>query len=223
MPFCTKCGDQLKDSDLFCSQCGAAVTGTNRENPPKDMTDVVQESAVSENKSPVLEPKGVGIRFLAQIFDAFPILFFYFFAGNMIAASVGGKTPDGFQLEGGPALALMLMTMIFSILYFTLLEAWWNGQSLGKKLLRIKVVNEDGSSINLSTSFLRNALRVVDAFFGYLVGAIFIWRSPKKQRLGDRLAGTIVVKKVKAAKKGRKKTKLAFGEKNAPIIVDTFD
>jgi uncharacterized RDD family membrane protein YckC len=78
------------------------------------------------------------------------------------------------------------------LVYMTLLEGMW-GASLGKFALGIRVVKTDGSPPDLVAAFLRNLLRLIDALFFYLVGAIFVWSSPFKQRLGDRVAGTVVV------------------------------
>jgi uncharacterized RDD family membrane protein YckC len=69
------------------------------------------------------------------------------------------------------------------------------GGTLGKLALGMRVVMEDGSPVTLTASLIRNLLRIIDGLFAYLLGAIFIWTSPAKQRLGDRLAKTFVVKK----------------------------
>jgi len=61
-------------------------------------------------------------------------------------------------------------------------------------IIRIKVVREDGRPIDMNQALTRNILRIIDGFIGYLIGAILIWRSDKKQRLGDRWAKTVVVK-----------------------------
>jgi uncharacterized RDD family membrane protein YckC len=81
---------------------------------------------------------------------------------------------------------------IIWLVYMILLEGAW-GASLGKFALGIRVVKTDGSPPDLVAAFLRNFLRLVDVLFFYLVGAIFVWTSPFKQRLGDRVAGTVVV------------------------------
>jgi uncharacterized RDD family membrane protein YckC len=81
---------------------------------------------------------------------------------------------------------------IIWLVYMILLEGAW-GASLGKFALGIRVVKTDGSPTDLVGSFVRNILRLVDGLFFYLVGAIFVWASPLHQRLGDRVAGTVVV------------------------------
>jgi len=82
------------------------------------------------------------------------------------------------------------------LLYFIALEGNY-GQTVGKMAVRIKVVREDGTKIDYTGAVVRNVLRIIDLipyFIPYLLGAILIWTSDKKQRLGDRVAHTIVVK-----------------------------
>lgn len=74
--------------------------------------------------------------------------------------------------------------------YFFATESLW-GQSLGKKLLKIKVVSIDGSPANPLKIAIRNCIGL---FERNLIGACFIAISKKKERLGDMVAGTIVVR-----------------------------
>ncbi len=87
-----------------------------------------------------------------------------------------------------------LLLAILSFVYFIVMEAMW-GATLGKMLLRLRVVKTDGSPISWSESVIRNLLRIIDGLFDYLVGAILIWTSPLRQRLGDRAAKTVVVRR----------------------------
>jgi uncharacterized RDD family membrane protein YckC len=57
----------------------------------------------------------------------------------------------------------------------------------------LKVVKEGGEPLDWQASIIRNILRIIDGFFFYLVGAIVVWTSKKKQRLGDMAAHTLVV------------------------------
>jgi len=85
----------------------------------------------------------------------------------------------------------------FSItfLYSIGLEWFWNGQTPGKRLLRLRVVEEGGRRLRFSQIAVRNLLRFIDMLpLFYLVGGITALVSPHAQRLGDIAAGTIVVR-----------------------------
>jgi uncharacterized RDD family membrane protein YckC len=175
MAFCHQCGAALDAGDeLFCRRCGSPVRPSSGAG--------------------TLAYQGVGIRFVAQLIDAAPLLAFYLAVGRVVAGIVGGVTEAGFELKGSPAFLVIGLTTAFWIFYMAALEAGWNGQSLGKKLVGIRVVREDGSPIGWSAALLRNVLRLVDGFACYLVAAVLVWRSPRRQRLGDRVAGTVVIR-----------------------------
>jgi uncharacterized RDD family membrane protein YckC len=132
---------------------------------------------------------GVGLRFVAFLIDSIVFLIL----GYVMAALTGGTTADGFGLQGVPFFIFSLL----SFLYYWLMETYLGG-TLGKLVLGMRVIMEDGEPVTLTASLVRNLLRIVDGlpgFLPYLLGAIFIWTSPAKQRLGDRLAKTYVVKK----------------------------
>jgi uncharacterized RDD family membrane protein YckC len=77
--------------------------------------------------------------------------------------------------------------------YWILLEGLWDGRTVGKALTGIKVVKETGEECSVGASVLRNVLDVIDGIFYYLVGFLVMAFSDKRQRVGDRLAGTMVV------------------------------
>lgn len=79
--------------------------------------------------------------------------------------------------------------------YFTLFEAFWNGQTPGKRVARIRVIQRSGRPIGLFESMARNLVRYVDQIpFFYAVGVISMFVSRQHQRLGDLAAGTLVVR-----------------------------
>jgi uncharacterized RDD family membrane protein YckC len=129
---------------------------------------------------------GVGRRFAASIIDGIVLMVIMY----VIAAATGGTTSDGFSLQGAP----VFIGLGIWVLYYIGLEAT-TGATLGKLALGIRVTKADGSGMDWVASITRNVLRIVDGLFVYLVGAILIWNSPKRQRLGDRVAGTVVVRR----------------------------
>lgn len=77
--------------------------------------------------------------------------------------------------------------------YYFILE-WKTGQTVGKMLLKIKVVSADGQPLTPGKIAVRTILRIVDGIFFYLVAFICVVATKQKQRLGDMAAGTLVVK-----------------------------
>ncbi len=122
---------------------------------------------------------GVGVRFLAVLID------------GIILGVVGGLL--SFVFRNAPGLGGSIVG-ILAIVYFIVMEAT-QGATLGKMALGLRVVKMDGSPISWTESVVRNLLRIIDGLFVYLVGAIFVWTSPLKQRLGDRVAHTVVIRK----------------------------
>jgi RDD family len=87
--------------------------------------------------------------------------------------------------------------------YFAVFEALWNGQTPGKRYAQLRVMKDDGRPINAFDAVARNLLRIVDSLPAlYGVGVISVFLSKKNKRLGDFVAGTVVVheKTVEAAR-----------------------
>ena len=83
---------------------------------------------------------------------------------------------------------------IVSIGYGILTEWYWQGQTLGKRLLRLRVMDEQGLRLQLSQIVIRNLLRFIDSLPAlYLVGGLACLFNTRAQRLGDFAANTVVV------------------------------
>jgi uncharacterized membrane protein SpoIIM required for sporulation/uncharacterized RDD family membrane protein YckC len=79
--------------------------------------------------------------------------------------------------------------------YFVVFETIWDGQTPGKRLLGLRVVRNGGGGIDAGGSAARNLIRFVDFIpFGYFVGMASMLANKRNQRLGDLVAGTIVVR-----------------------------
>jgi uncharacterized RDD family membrane protein YckC len=141
---------------------------------------------------------GVGIRGMAMVADT-SVWFVAFFVAVFAVGAVTGDvttTANGADasVEGGAALAALGVWICLTGGYHTLTE-WRYGKTLGKRLVKIEVERADGSSLDARSALVRNAVRYVDwlpAF--YLLGMLTMSGSDRDQRLGDRVADTVVVR-----------------------------
>ena len=89
----------------------------------------------------------------------------------------------------------VLLYFFVSIGYYILLEMVWRGQTLGKRMMKLRVIDANGLKLKPSQFVLRNLLRFVDSLpVLYFVGGFCALVSPRSQRLGDLAAGTVVVR-----------------------------
>jgi uncharacterized RDD family membrane protein YckC len=132
----------------------------------------------------------LGRRLAAAGVDGLIVFFGFGFAISSLVGSAS-STSEGleFHLDGVAALALFAAWLI----YFVALEAAL-GATVGKLLFGVRVRTADGAQIGWVAALIRNLLRVVDVCFGF-VGLLLIWFTPRRQRLGDYAAGTVVVER----------------------------
>lgn len=101
----------------------------------------------------------------------------------------------GFAGEGIATAVALLVYFAVSVGYGIALEWLWRGQTLGKRLLRLRVMDAHGLRLQFSQIVIRNLLRVVDSLpLAYLAGGAACLVSRRAQRLGDVAANTIVVR-----------------------------
>ena len=116
------------------------------------------------------------------------VVFVVFSAAFGQSSAEGGRVSA--NLSGGPFVLFLLV----GFLYYFGLEAG-RGQTVGKALLGVRVVREDGGRPGAGAIAGRTALRAVDGFLFYLVGFVTVLATGRKQaRLGDLAAGTRVVR-----------------------------
>jgi uncharacterized RDD family membrane protein YckC len=133
---------------------------------------------------------GLGTRALAQLLDLLivtgiiiAVLFFAFAVG----------TVTGSDTAANLIIILGLFVVVFG--YFWISEALWSGQTVGKKVFRLRAVGDRGEPLTFVQAGIRNVVRIVDFLpYGYGVGMVVLFVNGKGKRLGDLAAGTIVVK-----------------------------
>lgn len=137
---------------------------------------------------------GVGSRFLALALD---MLIQASIASVMIivAVVISVFLPSNFDSGGTWVFALLILGgFLVQLGYFAIFEAVWNGQTPGKRLTHLRVIEDTGRPITTYASVARNLLRIVDSLPGvYAVGIISALISSQNKRLGDYVAGTVVV------------------------------
>jgi uncharacterized RDD family membrane protein YckC len=102
-----------------------------------------------------------------------------------------------------PGFGIMVITLgefAIGFAYGALLEGLRNGQTIGKRLFHLRVIDQSGLPLRVEQAWVRNLMRVFDALpFAYLVGGVSALSSPLMQRFGDRAAGTLVVRQTPLA------------------------
>jgi len=90
---------------------------------------------------------------------------------------------------------LLLFYFLISIGYGIIMEWYWRGQTIGKRLLQLRVMDAQGLRLQFSQIVIRNLLRVVDSLpMFYFVGGVTSLVNRRGQRLGDFAANTIVIR-----------------------------
>jgi uncharacterized RDD family membrane protein YckC len=109
----------------------------------------------------------------------------------------------GNRLTNAPKWVLaMLIILVFILMsgYFVFFEWIWNGQTPGKRWLKLRVIREDGRPISFFEAMVRNLLRNFDIMPSpfYSIGLISVFATERDQRVGDLVAGTVVVREREA-------------------------
>jgi len=150
---------------------------------PRSAVDTVRRVETPEGVELQLRPAGPVVRALALGLDQIIV-----WAGLFLA-----MIPLAMLNAVGMGIWLILL-FLAQWLYPVLFEVLGSGQTPGKRAFRLRVLMEDGLPITWRPSLLRNLLRVVDALpAAYTVGLLACFCSRNFQRLGDQVAGTLVV------------------------------
>ena len=138
---------------------------------------------------------GLGSRFIAILID-----YIIWIAGFIVLWIIGAIVVSSTSMlshmsENWAAAIFTILSFLLYWGYFTLFEWLWNGQTPGKRVAKIRVIQKSGRAINLFEAIARNFIRVIDQIpLIYGVGVIVVFITKQHQRLGDLAAGTLVVR-----------------------------
>lgn len=140
----------------------------------------------------------IGTRIAAYIVDALvQVLIMVVVSLMLMAGGFVGHIPGQEHIRNLTAAFLMIMLFLLRWFYFVFFEVVMEGQSLGKKMMRIRVIKDNGDSLDFPTIVLRNFMRVVDGFPVFpLTGGFIGLIDAKSRRLGDIIANTVVVDEI---------------------------
>ena len=193
MATCPSCGKEYAPPAAFCPNCNAVLDKPDTAAPPP----IQQPNAERPTATPVLMPDhaapqfgDIGVyvvrRLLALLVDvagvglliAIGLLALF----ERINTNIHPQTADGYR-------AFLVVVGVGLFLYFWLFEGLV-GTTLGKLLFGLGVVRDPDGRVGLARAFARDLLRIVDlALIGFILAAV----TPRRKRLGDMLAGSMVV------------------------------
>jgi uncharacterized RDD family membrane protein YckC len=192
-------------TDLLARQAGVPIweardiasavsASVHMGDPPLPEAPQWRARRARERRS-AAEYAGIPLRFVAVLLDGFIVFFpagiiFGLLSGGGYTQTGNGYAKAGINIEGKAFLVFLFLWFT----YYVVCEAG-TGATLGKRIVGIQVICDDGEDLTLGAAVVRNLLRLIDGLFFYLVGTIFALTSAKGQRLGDRAAHTLVVRR----------------------------
>jgi len=137
---------------------------------------------------------GAGSRFLALAIDSLLQAGAFIVLSAVALALLAVSRPVVPSFGTWLVALLILSGFVLYYGYFALFEAWWGGQTPGKRAVGIRVIVAAGRPLGPLDAVLRNVLRIVDQLpVLYAVGLLAIFLTQRNQRLGDLAAGTVVI------------------------------
>ena len=200
-------------STMFKRQRTKEERTRNKKQGTRNEKEILSTAIIETEETLVIETPervplafalaSIGNRFLAAAIDhILQIIIILVVEWIFITAAGVGSGDESavlslFESEA-PKWILAIMGLITFLLftgYFIFFEWLWNGQTPGKRLLKLRVIRDDGRPVTLWEAIARNLLRIFDAIPGlYSIGLIVVFLSSRDQRVGDIFAGTVVIR-----------------------------
>ena len=134
----------------------------------------------------------VGARIVGQLLD---IMVLVSYTGVMYYIIDLSGLGESFQdMDNWSAAAIMIFLFSPVIFYTLLLESLWDGQTIGKKVMKMKVIKIDGYQAGFGDYLIRWLFRLIEVLIGNgIIGLLAIIFNNRNQRMGDMAAGTAVI------------------------------
>ncbi len=197
---CPNCRNRVNPYSSRCAYCGAVIppgqylleeSGIVKSRTP------VKSSTTSRSQGAMVRTASLGDRMVAAVLDLTVMLGAFSIIGAWSFKRWGVTDVASIQFTAASLLITGTLSALLLFLYLWLLEGCF-GATLGKIVVGIRVARRDGQ-INLAASAIRNGARLVDGIGFYILGVIVAGCSKLRQRIGDILAGTVVIEESFAA------------------------
>ena len=154
---------------------------------PLPDTDLVV--ATPERVSFDYQVAGLGTRAIAQLLDLLIL------GGVLLGVWFAAAAVSQAGVDTVAYLLALIGSFVVVFGYFWASEAFWSGQTVGKRVFRLRAVGDRGEPMTFAQAGIRNIVRIVDFLpYAYGVGIVVLFVNGKGKRLGDLAAGTVVVK-----------------------------
>lgn len=173
-----------------------------KTRPPRVVTAPIltkQPTATQKSQAWELLPAAPRDRFAAFFLDTYFGLFLYLLVGWILSRLFGVENLSILHSNSTRLILHWLFSGILFFFYYLLMEASL-GATLGKLICGLRVLEVNGQSPSLGSIVIRNCLRLIDYPFAFLVATLSMESSPLNQRLGDKAANTLVIKKARPAR-----------------------
>lgn len=188
--FCTQCGAQTHPESKFCATCGAAIVLSSVSVASSPFASAGGRSSVAPRYA------GFWFRTLAAVVDGVLVQVATILLVFPLGFSMGASMADSASAAGIEAAAGVMgffVGLLMQWLWFTVAEASPWQASLGKKLLGLKVTNEDGERISFAEANVRYWSKILSALL-LCVGFLMVGFTARKQGLHDKIARTLVIR-----------------------------
>jgi uncharacterized RDD family membrane protein YckC len=156
-----------------------------------------QRVTTADNVGISFRVAGLATRLTAAIFDGLILACILVVTTVLIvaiadAAGANGNGSSAIEIFSLAGYLLAAAWLLIIVLYFTVAQAVSGGKTPGKTVMGLRAIRVDGGTASLGAYFLRSAALIVDGLLG--VGPVLMFFHPQSRRLGDLLAGTVVVR-----------------------------
>lgn len=177
---------------------GPRLDPSSFEGPRFDRRGFADQLSIETPEQVALEfpVAGLGSRFVALLLDHILQTAGVILLALIVTLVMSAAGDRGMETLAGKWFLAGFFFLLFLLYwgYFSLFEAFWRGQTPGKRVMKLRVIKDAGRQITLFESLARNFLRVVDWLPSlYLAGVVTMLSNKRNKRLGDLAAGTIVV------------------------------